>query len=60
MNLADLNKFVAAKWDEDLVPQLVDYVHGHLRSVVKAAEDWCRQQSIEGKLATSRSPVPER
>ena len=50
MNLADLNEFVAAKWDEDLVPQLVDYVrvpakspafdaswdaHGHLRSVVK-------------------------
>ncbi|HVE89003.1 MAG TPA: M20/M25/M40 family metallo-hydrolase, partial [Burkholderiaceae bacterium] len=63
MNLADLNEFVAAKWDEDLVPRLVDYVrvpakspafdaswdeHGHLRSVVKAAEQWCRQQSIEG------------
>ncbi len=26
MNLADLHEFVAAKWDEDLVPQLVDYV----------------------------------
>ena len=63
MNLADLNEFVAAKWDEDLVPRLVDYVrvpakspafdaswdaHGHLRSVVKAAEEWCRHQSIEG------------
>jgi acetylornithine deacetylase/succinyl-diaminopimelate desuccinylase-like protein len=63
MNLADLNEFVAAKWDEDLVPQLVDYVrvpakspafdaswdaHGHLRSVVKTAEQWCRQQSIHG------------
>ncbi len=63
MNLSDLNDFVDAKWDEDLVPQLVDYVrvpakspafdaswdaHGHLRSVVKTAEQWCRQQSIEG------------
>ena len=63
MNLAELNEFVGAKWDEDLVPQLIEYVrvpakspafdagwdsHGHLRSVVKAAEDWCRQQSIEG------------
>ena len=63
MNLADLNRFVAAKWDEELVPQLVDYVrvpakspafdaswdaHGHLRSVVKTAEQWCRQQSIDG------------
>src|SRR4030095_3284448 len=63
MNLADLNEFVAAKWDEDLLPQLVDYVrvpakspafdasweaHGHLRSVVKTAEQWCRQQSIAG------------
>ena len=63
MNLADLNEFVAAKWDKDLVPQLIDYVrvpakspafdaswdaHGHLRSVVKTAEQWCRQQSIDG------------
>ena len=63
MNLTDLNEFVAAKWDEDLVPQLVDYVrvpakspafdaswdaHGHLRTVVKTAEQWCRQQSIDG------------
>ena len=63
MNLADLNQFVAAKWDDDLVPRLVDYVrvpakspafdsswdaHGHLHAVVKAAEDWCRSQSIDG------------
>ncbi|HKO68505.1 MAG TPA: M20/M25/M40 family metallo-hydrolase [Burkholderiaceae bacterium] len=63
MNLADLNQFVATKWDKELIPQLVDYVrvpakspafdaswdaHGHLRSVVKTAEQWCRGQSIEG------------
>lgn len=55
MNLAELNEFVGAKWDEDLVPQLIDYVrvpakspafdaswdaHGHLRSVVKAADQY--------------------
>ena len=48
MNLADLKAFVDTKWDEDLVPQLVDYVrvpakspafdaswdaHGHLRDI---------------------------
>jgi hypothetical protein len=26
MNLADLNQFVEKKWDDDLVPRLVDYV----------------------------------
>ena len=26
MNLADLDQFVATKWDDDLVPRLVDYV----------------------------------
>ena len=63
MNLADLNEFVATKWDADLVPRLIDYVrvpakspafdasweaHGHLRAVVKAAEAWCREQPIKG------------
>jgi len=63
MNLADLDQFVATKWDDDLVPRLVDYVrvpakspafdssweaHGHLHAVVKAAEEWCRSQSIDG------------
>jgi acetylornithine deacetylase/succinyl-diaminopimelate desuccinylase-like protein len=63
MNLADLNQFVAKKWDDDLVPRLVDYVrvpakspafdgswdaHGYLHAVVKAAEAWCRSQSIKG------------
>ena len=63
MNLADLNQFVEKKWDDDLVPRLVDYVrvpakspafdgswdaHGYLHAVVKAAEGWCRSQSIKG------------
>ncbi len=63
MNLADLNRFVAERWDGDVVPRLVDYVrvpakspafdaswdaHGHLAAVVKDAETWCRAQSIAG------------
>ena len=63
MNLADLNRFVAERWDQDVVPRLVDYVrvpakspafdasweaHGHLAAVVKDAEAWCRAQSIGG------------
>jgi acetylornithine deacetylase/succinyl-diaminopimelate desuccinylase-like protein len=63
MNLADLDRFVSRRWDEDLVPRLVDYVrvpakspafdasweaHGHLKAVIQAAEQWCRAQPIAG------------
>ncbi|HTN50680.1 MAG TPA: M20 family metallopeptidase [Burkholderiaceae bacterium] len=63
MNLADLRHFVSRKWDDDLVPRLVDYVrvpakspafdaswaaHGYLASVVRDAEAWCRAQNIAG------------
>ena len=63
MDLSDLRKFTDRKWDEDLVPRLVDYVrvpakspafdaswqaHGHLDAVVRSAEQWCRAQAIPG------------
>jgi acetylornithine deacetylase/succinyl-diaminopimelate desuccinylase-like protein len=63
MNLADLHRFVAQKWDQDLVPRLIDYVkvpakspafdaswaaHGHLAAVVEDAKTWCRAQAIDG------------
>ena len=63
MNLADLDRFVTGRWDEDLLPQLIDYVrvpakspafdaswdaHGHLKNVIQAAERWCRAQPIPG------------
>ena len=63
MNLADLRHFVARKWDDDVVPRLVDYVrvpakspafdaswsaHGYLDAVVRDAEAWCRAQRIDG------------
>jgi acetylornithine deacetylase/succinyl-diaminopimelate desuccinylase-like protein len=63
MNLADLDRFVARRWDDDVLPQLIDYVrvpakspmfdaawqaHGHLKAVVQAAEQWGRAQRIAG------------
>jgi hypothetical protein len=63
MNLADLNRFVSRRWDDDVLPRLIDYVrvpakspafdaswetHGYLEVVVKAAEAWCRAQRIDG------------
>jgi acetylornithine deacetylase/succinyl-diaminopimelate desuccinylase-like protein len=63
MNLADLKNFVDRKWDEELIPRLVDYVkvpakspafdaswsaHGYLQAVVKAAHAWGAAQKING------------
>jgi acetylornithine deacetylase/succinyl-diaminopimelate desuccinylase-like protein len=63
MNLADLTRFVDTKWDNDLMPRLVDYVrvpakspgfdaswaaHGHLAQVVRDAAAWGRMQAVAG------------
>jgi acetylornithine deacetylase/succinyl-diaminopimelate desuccinylase-like protein len=63
MNLADLKNFVDRKWDQDLVPRLVEYVkvpakspafdahwqaHGYLAQVVKDARAWAQAQTIGG------------
>jgi len=63
MNLAELKHFTDRKWDEDLIPRLVDYVkvpakspgfdaswaeHGFLREVVQSAYLWAAAQKIEG------------
>lgn len=63
MDLAELRSFTARKWDDDLLPRLVDYVrvpakspgfdpswaaHGHLKAVIESARDWCRAQPIAG------------
>ena len=63
MNLSDLKAFVDRRWDEELLPRLVEYVrvpakspafdaswaaHGHLESVVKVARDWCEAQGVAG------------
>ncbi|GAA4326808.1 M20 family metallopeptidase [Pigmentiphaga soli] len=63
MNLSDLQQFVARRYDEDLIPRLVDYVripakspafdpnwaeHGHLAKVMADARQWAAAQPIAG------------
>jgi acetylornithine deacetylase/succinyl-diaminopimelate desuccinylase-like protein len=58
-----LGAFVSKKWDDDIVPQLVDYIriacksphfdpqweaNGHIEAAVRLAEGWCKAQPIEG------------
>jgi acetylornithine deacetylase/succinyl-diaminopimelate desuccinylase-like protein len=63
MNLSEIRQIVDAKWDQDLLPRLVEYVklpakspafdaswaaHGHLAAAIRAAEEWARAQGIAG------------
>lgn len=63
MNLAEVRAFLDRRWDEEIVPRLVDYVrvpakspafdaswaaHGHLRRVVQDAHAWAAAQRIDG------------
>jgi acetylornithine deacetylase/succinyl-diaminopimelate desuccinylase-like protein len=63
MNLSEIRALVDAKWDQDLVPRLIDYVrlpakspafdpswaaHGHIAAAVEAAAAWARAQPIAG------------
>jgi acetylornithine deacetylase/succinyl-diaminopimelate desuccinylase-like protein len=63
MPLAEVSRLIEAKWSEDLVPRLVDYVrvparspafdpswaaHGELDAVVASARDWAAAQPIAG------------
>jgi len=53
----------AAQWDDDIVPQLTDYIripaksphydpaweaHGHIEKVIRQAEAWVRKQPVKG------------
>ena len=55
--------FLSAKWDQDIVPQLVDYIRipnkspmfdkdwqaaGHMDAAVALMEQWARAQAIPG------------
>lgn len=59
----DLQPFIDRRWDEELVPRLIDYIkvpakspafdpswaaHGHLQAVIRDAHGWCRAQEIAG------------
>jgi acetylornithine deacetylase/succinyl-diaminopimelate desuccinylase-like protein len=59
----DLQPFIDRRWDEELLPRLIEYikvpakspafdpswaVHGHLSAVIRDAYGWCRAQEIAG------------
>ena len=63
MNLSEVRRFLDRRWDDELIPRLVDYVrvpakspsfdaswaaHGYLASVVKDAHAWAAAQRIAG------------
>ena len=63
MDKQQLTRFVAQRWDEDIVPQLVDYIripnkspmfdakwaeHGYMDQAVTLMESWAKAQPIKG------------
>lgn len=63
MDSAKIDRFLSEKWDDDIVPQLVDYIripnkspmfdadwvaHGYMDDAVKLMERWARAQPIPG------------
>jgi len=62
MDLSEVARLLDRKWNDDIVPRLVDYVkipakspafdpswsaHGELDAVIKAAHAWCARQPIK-------------
>ncbi|AKK68340.1 M20 family metallopeptidase [Xanthomonas translucens] len=63
MDSAKIDRFLSAKWDDDIVPQLVDYIripnkspmfdadwvaNGYMGDAVRLMERWARAQAIPG------------
>ncbi len=63
MNLAEVRQLIERRWDDELLPRLVDYVkvpakspafdaswsaHGHLQAVIQQAHAWAAAQRIGG------------
>ncbi|HEY5971453.1 MAG TPA: M20 family metallopeptidase, partial [Pseudoxanthomonas sp.] len=63
MDTAKIDRYVAGKWDDEIVPQLVEYIripnkspmfdkdwvaHGYMEDAVKLMEAWARAQPIPG------------
>jgi len=63
MDTRQADRFVGAKWDDDIVPQLVEYIripnkspmfdadwvaNGHMERAVELMSDWARAQTIPG------------
>ncbi|MEA5445535.1 M20 family metallopeptidase [Gammaproteobacteria bacterium AB-CW1] len=63
MDSKALQQFVNGKWDEEIIPELEEYIkipakspdfdadwekHGYIDEAVKHAEAWCRKQPVDG------------
>ncbi len=63
MDAARIDRYISAKWDDEIVPQLVEYIripnkspmfdadwaaHGYMEDAVKLMEAWARAQPITG------------
>ena len=56
MNLSDIAAFTDRKWDEDLVPRLVDYVRVPAKSPAFDAS-WAAHGYLDGLIAATRDPA---
>ena len=74
MNPTTLVTGIALQWDQDIVPQLTDYIrvpaksphfdpewaaHGHIEHVIRLAEAWAKKQPVKG-LAVEIVRLPGR
>ena len=63
MDASKIDRFIADKWDDDIVPQLVEYIripnkspmfdaqwaqHGYMDAAVALMEAWAKAQAIPG------------
>ncbi len=63
MDASQIDRYVAGKWDDDIVPQLVEYIripnkspmfdadwvrHGYMADAVRLMESWARAQPVPG------------
>ncbi|MCD7099357.1 M20 family metallopeptidase [Stenotrophomonas sp. MMGLT7] len=63
MDSANIDRFVGGKWDDEIVPKLIDYIaipakspmfdadwvaHGYMDQAIELMEDWARAQPIKG------------
>src|SRR5258708_9206927 len=63
LNATALASGISAQWDEDIVPQLIDYIripaksphfdpqwaaNGHIERVIRLAEAWVKRQPVRG------------
>ena len=65
MDASKIDRYVGGKWDDEIVPQLIEYIripnkspmfdadwvkHGYMADAVKLMESWARAQSVPGMV----------